>query len=136
MSIPNRFFSAARTLSTWSGVLLFLLGISHLDAEMRQFSLATAKGFPIKVLQESEMPFVHAQLLVFLDSRDQNYISSLISQLTVMNMFARELNSPSSNLLDSIFRLGNDYRVEQTPEYVKISMNFLPDRLASFTKVP
>ena len=48
---------------------------------------------------------------------------------------SRELSSPSSNLLDSLFRLGNDYQVEQTPEYVKISLNFLPDRLSSFTKL-
>lgn len=118
-----------------AGVLLLLGGMSGLSAEIRQFSLTTAKGLPIKVLQANEMPFVHAQLLVFLDSGNQNYVTSLISQLTVMNMFARELNPPSSNLLDAIFRLGNDYQVEQTPEYVKISINFLPDRLAGFARV-
>ncbi len=135
MSIQNKFFPAVKFLRSLAGTLLLLCTASQLGAEMRQFSLATAKGFPIKVLQENEMPFVHAQLLIFLDSSNQNYIASLISQLTVMNMFARELNSPSSNLLDSIFRLGNDYLVEQTPEYVKISINFLPDRLAGFARV-
>jgi hypothetical protein len=90
---------------------------------------------PIKVLQDNEMPFIHAELLVHLEGGTQNYNSLIISKLTVMNMFARELNSPSSNLLDSLFRLGNDYQVEQTPEYVKISLNFLTDRLASFAKL-
>lgn len=135
MPMPNKCFSAAKFLRLLTGILFFLYAIPHLVAETRQFSFFTSKGLPIKILQENEMPFVHAQLLVFLDSSTQNYISLLISQLTVMNMFARELNSPSSNLLDSLFRLGNDYQVEQTPEYVKISLNFLPDRLASFTKL-
>ena len=115
--------------------MLFLCGNFFLDAEMRQFSFSTSKGMQINVLQENEMPFVHAQLLVFLDESTQNYNSLLISQLTVMNMFARELSFPSTNLLDSLFRLGNDYQVELTPEYIKISLNFLPDRLASFTKL-
>jgi predicted Zn-dependent peptidase len=135
MSMPNKRFSASKSLIWLIRGLIFFYYISPLVAETRQFSLSTAKGFPIKVLQDKEMPFVHAELLVFLDGSTQNYMSLLISQLTVTNMFARELNSPSSSLLDSIFRLGNDYLVEQTPEYVKISLNFLPDRLASFTKV-
>jgi hypothetical protein len=135
MSMPNKRFSASKSWLWLIGGLIFFYYISPLVAETRQFSLSTAKGFPIKVLQDKEMPFVHAELLVFLDGSTQNYLSLLISQLTVTNMFAKELNSPSSSLLDSIFRLGNDYLVEQTPEYVKISLNFLPDRLASFTKV-
>jgi predicted Zn-dependent peptidase len=135
MSMPNKCSSAAKSLRLLTAALLFFYGITCLVAETRQFSLFTSKGFPIKVLQENEMPFVHAQLLIFLNGNNQNYTSLLISQLTVMNMFARELNSPTSNLLDSLFRLGNDYQVEQTPEYVKISLNFLPDRLASFTKL-
>ena len=135
MSMPNKTLFATRPLLLLTGGLFFICSLTHLAAETRQFSLSTAKGFPIKVLQDNDMPFVHAELLVFLDNSTQNYISLLISQLTVLNVFARELNSPSSGLLDSLFRLGNDYQVEQTPEYVKLSLNFLPDRLASFTKM-
>jgi zinc protease len=131
----NKYFSIAKLLGLAAGIMVFFFGNFPLAAETRQFSFSTSKGLPVKVLQENEMPFVHAELLVFLDESTQNYNSLLISQLTVMNVFARELNSPSTNLLDSLFRLGNDYQVEQTPEYVKISLNFLPDRLASFTKL-
>jgi predicted Zn-dependent peptidase len=133
MSMANKRYGTVKfPLWLLAGMLVFQ-GISHLAAETRYFSLSTAKGFPIKVLQDNEMPFVHAELLVFLDS-SQNCASLLISQLTVLNMFARELNFPSSGLLDSLYRLGNDYQVEQTPEYVKVSLNFLPDRLTGFTK--
>jgi predicted Zn-dependent peptidase len=135
MFMPSKFSTGEYFLKLLIGLLLFFNGIYHLNAETRFFSFTTSKGMPIKVLQDTEMPFIHAQLLVFLDSNTQNYNSLVISRLTAMNMFAPELNSPSSNLLDSLFRLGNDYQVEQTPEYIKISLNFLPDRLVSFTKL-
>jgi zinc protease len=133
--MANKFFLSAKYLSVLAAFIFLSHGNSFLLAEMRQFSFSTSKGMPVKVLQENEMPFVNAQLLVFLDESSQNYDSLLTSQLTVMNMFARDLSFPSTNLLDSLFRLGNDYLVEQTPEYIKISLNFLPDRLPSFTKV-
>lgn len=113
----------------------FLLGGRELSAETRLFSFKTSKGLVVKVLQDNDLPFVHAELLVNLDGSTQNYDSLVISQLTVMNMFERELNSPPANLLDMLQRQGNDYLVEQNPEYVKVSMNFLPDRLASFPKL-
>jgi predicted Zn-dependent peptidase len=135
MFMPSNHFSSRQFLMLLAGILFFFNGASNLNAEIRLFSFTTSTGLPIKVLQDSEMPFIHAELLIFLEDNTRNYVSLAISQLTVMNMFARELNSPSSNLLDSLFRLGNDYQVEQTPEYVKISLNFIPDRLASFTKL-
>ncbi len=135
MSILNEFFERDDSRHVMVLLLLLFSGALWLNAEMRQFSLMTTKGLPLKVLQETEMPFVHAELLVFLDGRAQNYNTMLVSQLAVLNIFSRELNTPSSGLLDSLFRLGNDYQVEQTPEQLKISVTFLPDRLAGFTKV-
>jgi predicted Zn-dependent peptidase len=135
MSILNKLFCRADRNHAPVLLLLILFASEALAAETRQFSLQTAKGFPLKVLQDSEMPLVHAELYVFLDSSGQNYNSLLISQLAVMNVFSQELDTPSSGLLASLFRLGNDYQVEQNPEQVKISVNFLPDRLAGFTKV-
>jgi len=102
---------------------------------MRLFPFATSKGLDVKVLQDNDMPFIHAELRIFLDGRTQNYTSLAIIQLAVMNMFDLSLNSPSSNLMDMLRRQGNDFQVELGPECVTISMNFLPDRLASFSKL-
>jgi predicted Zn-dependent peptidase len=118
------------------GGMLLLLALGHgLGAETRLFSFATSKGLTVKVLQDNDLPFVTAQLLIYLDGNVQNYSSLAIAQLTVMNMFERELNSPPSNLLGMLERQGNDFLVEQNPEFIKISMNFLPDRMASFSKL-
>jgi len=128
--------SSNRCLFWILGGILLLLGAGReLFAETRLFSFTTSKGLTVKVLQDNNMPFIHAQLHIFLEGNAQNYTSWAISQLTVMNMFVRELNSPPSNLLGMLQRQGNDYQVEQNPEYIKISMNFLPDRLAAFPKL-
>jgi predicted Zn-dependent peptidase len=116
--------------------MAFFLGSGPLlGAATRLFTFTSSKGLAIKVLQDNDMPFIHAQLLISLDGKTQDYSSLAISQLTVMNMFDSELNSPASNLMDMLQRQGNDFLVEQNPEYVKISMNFLPDRLSSFPKL-
>jgi predicted Zn-dependent peptidase len=133
--MANRIFQLRRIFCFLGGVAFFLSGCGRLDAETRLYSFSTSKGLAVKVLQDNDMPFIHAQLLIYLDSSTQNYTSLAISQLTIMNMFERELNSPPSNLLNMLQRQGNDFLVEQNPEFVKISMNFLPDRLASFPKL-
>lgn len=135
MFITNRNSLLRYIFCLMGGVLFFLGGSRELASETRLFSFTTSKGLVIKVLQDNDMPFIHAQLLIYLDGSSQNYTSLAISQLMVMNMFERELNSPPSNLMDMLERQGNDYQVEQNPEYVKITMNFLPDRLAVFPKL-
>jgi len=135
MFMANSNFQLRRFFCILGGVVFFLGGVRALAAETRLFSFTTSKGLAVKILQDNDMPFIHAQLLIHLDGSTQNYTSLAISQLTVMNMFERELNSPPANLLDMLQRQGNDFLVEQNPEVVKISMNFLPDRLASFPKV-
>jgi predicted Zn-dependent peptidase len=135
MFMANRNFQSRRFLCLLGGVVFFLAGGLALAAETRLFTFTTSKGLVVKILQDNDMPFIHAQLLINLDGSTQNYTSLAISQLTVMNMFERELNFPPANLLDMLQRQGNDFLVEQNPEVVKISMNFLPDRLASFPKL-
>lgn len=135
MCMANRRFPPRRIFCLLWAAAFCLAGGRELAAETRLFSFTSSKGLAVKVLQDNDMPFIHAELLINLDGNTQNYASLIISQLTVMNMFERELDSPPSNLLDMLQRQGNDYLVEQNPEHVKISMNFLPDRLASFPKL-
>ncbi|MBN2346947.1 MAG: insulinase family protein [Candidatus Aminicenantes bacterium] len=124
-----------RLCCSWLGVLLLLAGSRAAPGETRLFSFTTSKGLAVKVLQDNGMPFIHAQLYIYLDSGRQNHSTLAIAQLAVMNMFERGLNSPSSNLMDLLQRQGNDFAIERTPEFVKISMNLLPDRLSSFSRL-
>jgi predicted Zn-dependent peptidase len=135
MCTANKHPALPRLLCFLAGVLSLLAGGRILRAETRLFSFTTSKGLAIKILQDNGMPFIHAELFIYLDGSEQNYASLAISQLAVMNMFNRSLGPPSSGLEGMLRRQGNDYQVEQNPEYVKIAMNFLPDRLSSFPKL-
>lgn len=117
-----------------AGLLLLALGRAD-AAEPRLFSFATSKGLPVKVLQDNDLPFIHAQLLVYLDSGTQSHSAQAILKLALLNLFERSLNSPPANLMDLLQRQGGDFLVEQTPEFVKISVNFLPDRLPAFSRL-
>lgn len=135
MSMAIRNLPLRRAGCLLGGVLLLLASGRAFGAESRLFSFATSKGLAVKVLQDNDLPFIHAQLLIYLDSSTQNYTSLAITQLAVMNMFERSLNSPPSSLMGLLQRQGGDFLVEQNPEFVKISMNFLPDRLGSFSRL-
>lgn len=115
---------------------LLLLAWARADAaDPRLFSFATSKGLPVKVLQDNDLPFIHAQLLVYLDGGTQTHSAQAILQLALLNMFERSLNAPPSNLMDLLQRQGGDFLVEQNPEFVRISLNFLPDRLPAFSRL-
>ncbi len=135
MSTAIRNLPLCRAGCLLGGMLLLLASGRAFGAEPRLFSFATSKGLAVKVLQDNELPFIHAQLLIYLDGSTQNYASLAITQLAVMNMFERSLNSPPSNLMGMLQRQGGDFLVEQNPEFMKISMNFLPDRLGSFSRL-
>ena len=133
MAIRNLPFRRAGCLL--AGVLLLLASGRAFAADLRLFSFATSKGLAVKVLQDNDLPFIHAQLLIYLDAGTQNYASLAITQLALINMFERSLNSPPSSLMSLLQRQGGDFLVEQNPEFVKISMNYLPDRLGSFSRL-
>ncbi|GEM_PF-795338 len=117
------------------GALLLLAAVNVRGAETRLFSFTTSKGLAVKVLQDNDLPFVHAELLVYLDGNTQNYPSLAITQLALLDMFAPALNSPPSNLMGMLQRQGGDFAVEQNPEFVRIRLNFLPDRLGAFSRL-
>lgn len=100
-----------------------------LHAGVQKLTFTTSKGLKVKVLTDSTMDFVHAELLVFYKDKFKN---PAIPTLTLINLFDKDVNPSGSNLMSILKRLGNDYEVEQTPEYFILKVNFLPDRLQQF----
>ena len=113
-------------------VLVLCLARLPVKAEVPTFEFTTSNGLRIKIIQDSEMLFIHSQLLVFADIDNRYFSSAAIFYLTLLNMFDREIDTPESGLLSSLRRMGNDYQLELKPEYCKISLNFLPDRTSRF----
>jgi len=77
------------------------------------------------------MGFVHARLLIFYNARIQNPV---IPFLTQTNIFNQELNKDGSDILDILSKLGNDYQIEETVDYLSISINFLPDKIQLYSQ--
>lgn len=127
-SITNRgaaLCSAALALVITAAVL----PATSLHAGVQKQTFVTSRGLKVKVLADSTMDFLHAELLVFYKDK---YKNPAIPTLTLLNLFDKEVNKSGSSLLSILRRLGNDYEVEQTPEYFILKVNFLPDKLQQF----
>lgn len=108
-------------------LLLFQLFLFPLGSEVIHF--VSSKGLPIKILKSNALGLVHAEILIFYHGNT----NPAISYLTVENMFNPEIHNSDTNLLGILKRLGNDFRVEHRVDYLKISLDFLPNRLSLFT---
>ena len=128
----NKTFGGGR-YGFW-GILLLIAaaGIGLVAAESKVIDLKTSRGLRIRFIQEKEMLFVHSQLVVFYENMSTYLSQPGIPYLTIFNMFSSDIRESPSALLGSLRKLGNDYRVENSPDYTKIVVNFLPDRISQF----
>lgn len=121
------------TRKGWWGIfLLIVAGIFVRAADVRMLDLTTSRGLKIRFIQDSEMLFVHSQLVIFYENVSTYLSSPAIPYLTLFNMFNGDIRESSSALLGSLRRLGNDFRVDDGPDYAKVVVNFLPDRISQF----
>ncbi len=126
--MPNR--AARRTYTA-----LLLAGLSLLTtagfAQSRRLEFKTSKKLPVRVLLNPAMPYVTAQLLVFYSQEPFSQMERAKANLTLINLFDRELGS-APDVQGHLERLGNDVRLEQRPDFLRITVNFLPDRINQF----
>jgi hypothetical protein len=107
----------------WNGLIL--------KAKSNVFGFVSSKGLKIKIIKDTTIPFIHAEVLIFYrDKSDRPAISYLVKE----NMFSKDLNRSNPNLLSVLRRLGNDYQIEHRPDYLKIGVNFLLTRFSVFTQ--
>lgn len=107
----------------WNGLIL--------KAESNVFGFVSSKGLKIKIIKDTSIPFIHAEVLIFYrDKTDRPAIPYLVKE----NMFSKDLNKSTPNLLSVLRRLGNDYQIEHRPDYLKIGVNFLLTRFSVFTQ--
>ncbi|MCU0287298.1 MAG: insulinase family protein [Acidobacteria bacterium] len=91
----------------------------------------TPKGLKVKTLSDHTMDFIHAELLIFHKGKFNN---PAIPSLTLLNIFDRNINSSGSDVLEILEKLGNDFTLEQTADYLVLKVNFLPDKFQQFAR--
>lgn len=104
------------------------------DGRPSVFQFTTSRGMPVKIIQSGAISFVHAELLIFYRFDPADHMAPAVSFLTMLNLF-REVNGRASEVISLMRALGNDCEVEQTPEYLKVSINFLPEHISTFSRL-
>jgi hypothetical protein len=108
-----------------------LMTTVHLCAVVQKHTFKTSKGLKVKLLVNPTMDFIHAELLIFHSGK---YNNPAIPIVTLMNLFDKDVNKSGSGLVNILKRMGNDFEVEQTPDYLVFKINFLPDKLQLFAR--
>lgn len=118
-------------LLTAAAALASLVITAPVEAVVQKESFTTSKGLKVKFLTDDTMDFIHAELLVFYKGK---FTNPAIPAVTFLNLFNKEVNKSGSSLMSMLKRMGNDYEVEQTSEYLAFKINFLPDKLQLFSR--
>ena len=126
MYIRNK--TTARTLLLL--VSMAAVGMFAYADEPEIFTFESAKGMQIKIIRTPDVGFVHAEIII----ECRGDCNPTIAHLTVDNMFNQELHKSDSSLLAILKRLGNDFHFEHRVDYLKISVNFLTDKMGIFAQ--
>ncbi len=81
----------------------------------------TSKGLRINLVKDPSMLFNHAEIVVYYSEiKDPT-----VPYLTLMNIFNDQINNPQSGLLNTLFKMGNDFKVENNIDHFIVKINFL-----------
>jgi hypothetical protein len=117
------------TAALIAAALLVLVSIS--PAKSGPVEFICSRGLRLKIIQNTSMGFIHAQLVIYLRDRGGN---PAVPYLTWMNLFDPEVDRSNSSLLSILKKLGNDYEVEYRPDFLVLKINFLPDKMSLFVR--
>ena len=126
-------FKSILKRSTFSILLVLLIGMPNgtLQADGLP-ELLNSRGIRIKIFDAPDMKFYHAQLVIYYRNEIEN---PAIPYITLLNLFDPDINYRyDSSLLEIIQKLGNDFEIENRPDFLTLKFNFLPDKLPLFLK--
>ena len=101
----------------------------------KTFDFETSKGLTVRIVQDPALPFIHAELHIYYDSDSVDKLTPTIAYLALLNVFSRELNDPPHPLMRLLRELGNDFDVEQQPDFLGLRVNFLNDKIQLFIQM-
>jgi hypothetical protein len=108
-----------------------LVSISYAEPSREYLDYKISRGMGVKILKNSEIPYIHAQLVIYYREKPLN---PAIPYLTQLNIFDTRIAKPNTSLLNTLRRLGNDFEVEHRPDFLLFKINFLPDKIPLFVR--
>ncbi len=115
-------------------ILLLIAGLispAALEAKQEFQPYRISRGMEIRILKNTGIPFIHAQLVIFYRDKIDN---PAIPYLTLLNIFDNNIKKPGTPLLGTLRKLGNDFEVEHRPDFLLFKINFLADKVPLFIR--
>jgi hypothetical protein len=112
-------------------LLMIPIQVSPAETDAEPLEYTCSRGLTLKIIKDANMQFIHAQLLIYYR---EDRVNPAIPYLTWMNLFDPNVNKSDSSLSDTLKKLGNDFEVEQRPDFLVFKINFLSDKIPLFIK--
>jgi hypothetical protein len=94
-------------------------------------SYTLKQGLEIKIISDPKMRFIHVQLAIYYKDKMGN---PALPYLAMLHLLDRDVNKNPNSLQNLLRKLGNDYEVENRPDFLYLRINFLEDKLSVFRK--
>ncbi len=133
----NRCLLPARWFLQKVEILLLLLVVGHQflfpvpASAVKKQDVTVSKGLKLTFMVDKSMEFIHGEIVIFYTAPVKN---PAVPYLVMLNLFNEELNG-GSGIPGILRKMGNDFELEQNPDYLVLKVNFLPDKISNFARL-
>lgn len=108
-------------------VIALILGLS-LFGTQDAIELTMTKGMKLNIIPDKDALYIHSEILI----KFRETINPAISYLTFLNIFNEKVATPKSSVLNSLFKMGNDFDLILNEDHLLIKVNFLQGKVQLF----
>ncbi len=102
-------------------LLIFIFSFLSSDTNI-SLEQTTSKGLRLSLEKDQSLMFVHAEIVLYYSGIK----NPSVPFLTSFNIFDNQINDPRSGILNTLFKMGNDFKIEHRVDHIILKLNFLP----------
>ncbi|MCK5221987.1 MAG: hypothetical protein KAR14_10435, partial [Candidatus Aminicenantes bacterium] len=68
----------------------------------------TSKGLRVNLLKDPSLMFIHAEIVIYYSEIKD----PAVPYLTLLNIFDNQIKNPQAGLLNTLFKMGNDVKID------------------------
>lgn len=110
-------------------ILIFFTAISLCtNISGQALEQTTSKGLRVNLIKDPSLMFIHAEIVIYYSEIKD----PAVPYLTLMNIFDDQIKDPRAGLLNTLFKMGNDVKIDYRIDHLIIKINFLPSDINHF----
>lgn len=110
-------------------ILIFFIAITLCTNISGQgLEQTTSKGLRVNLLKDPSLMFIHAEIVIYYSEIKD----PAVPYLTLLNIFDNQIKNPQAGLLNTLFKIGNDVKIDYRIDHLIIKLNFLPTDINQF----